>query len=152
MGQPTHRHIHNRSTKITLLNYQNVIHSLIFETGNHGHTEIRDIRRPGASPVGMRDIMAQIWDIPDNLGWVATLRRALSPCLQWSADHHSSLLMMRTNPASRINQSITNQLTTPADNAIVARMQPDNDNVVVPCTAKSPDIMEAAHQKEPTST
>jgi len=49
------------------------IHSLILKTGNHDHTEIRDIWRPGAGLARMRDIVAQIRDILDNPGWMATL-------------------------------------------------------------------------------
>ena len=49
------------------------IHSLIFKTGNHDHTEIWVIWRPGAGLAGTRDIMAQIRDFSDNPGWVATL-------------------------------------------------------------------------------
>ena len=37
------------------------------------HLEIRDICRPGAGLAGTRDSMAQIRDIPRNLGRVATL-------------------------------------------------------------------------------
>jgi len=37
------------------------------------YLEIRDIWRPGAGLAGMRDSMAQIRDIPGNLGRVATL-------------------------------------------------------------------------------
>jgi len=37
------------------------------------YLEIRDFWRPGAGLAGMRDSMAQIWDIPGNPVWVATL-------------------------------------------------------------------------------
>jgi len=35
----------------------------LVKTGNHDHTEIRDIWHPGAGLAGTRDIMAQIRDI-----------------------------------------------------------------------------------------
>ena len=43
--------------------------------GRERKAEIRDILRPRAGLAGTRDIMAQIRDIPDNPGRVATLDR-----------------------------------------------------------------------------
>ena len=56
-----------------MLLFVGMIHSLIFKTGNHDHTEIRDIWCPGVGLAGTWDIMAQIWDIPDNPVWMETL-------------------------------------------------------------------------------
>jgi len=45
----------------------------VWAGGSEGKAEIRDFLRIGAGLAGTWDIMAQIRDIPDNPGWVATL-------------------------------------------------------------------------------
>jgi len=54
------------------------IFSYHFKTGTYDHTEIQDIRRPGVGLAWTQDVMAQIQDIPDNPGWVATLTLTLT--------------------------------------------------------------------------